>query len=60
MLTVFHNDIEDIIGLSEPNEVGDRVHINGFGAKSQGIELEMKAKVKRGSYLAANYTYQNP
>ena len=28
--------------------------------KSQGAEVELRARLKRGSYMAGNYTYQNP
>ncbi len=59
-LTYFHNDISDLIGFSEPDANGTSTTANLHSVTSQGIELEMKAKFRRGSYLAANYTYQKP
>jgi len=58
-VTYFHNDISDLIGF-EPDANGISTTANLHSVTSQGIELEMKAKFRRGSYLAANYTYQKP
>jgi len=59
-ITYFHNEITDLIGFSEPDTIGMSTTANLHSVTSQGIELEMKMKLRRGSYIAANYTYQKP
>ena len=59
-ITYFHNNITDLIGFTEPDAKGNSTTANLHSVTSQGIELEMKVKLRRGSYIAANYTYQEP
>ncbi|MBI5185727.1 MAG: TonB-dependent receptor [Nitrospinae bacterium] len=60
-ITLFRNSIRDVIAQSDPDPVtGLRVYENSQNVISEGVELEMKAKLHEGSYLAMNYTFQNP
>lgn len=53
-LTLFQSTIEEIITTS------GSTYENRGKTTTQGIETELKYTLTRGSYLAANYTYQNP
>jgi len=53
-LTIFQSTIEEIITVS------GSTYVNRGKTTTQGIEAELKHTLTRGSYLAANYTYQNP
>ncbi|MEZ4526426.1 MAG: TonB-dependent receptor, partial [Desulfobacterales bacterium] len=50
-ITGFHNDIDNLI----ENIAGDTQ--NSGEVESNGVEFEIKADIKNGSYLKANYTY---
>ena len=57
-IQLFHTKGEDIIAqISVP---GGTVHANASGGTSEGIETEMKYRFGNGTYLALNYTYQDP
>lgn len=53
-LTIFKSTIEDIITTN------GSTYVNQGKTTTQGIEAELKKTFTRGSYIAANYTYQNP
>lgn len=53
-LTLFKSTINDIITTA------NNTYINQGKTTTQGIEAELKQNLRRGSYIAANYTYQNP
>jgi len=54
-LTLFHNKITDIISLGNTNMYG-----NEGSLVVLGLESEIKYNLGRGSYILANYTYQEP
>lgn len=56
-VTGFLNDIKDSLNLV-PVE-GQQVYQNKDQIRSQGIELEAKYDFGKGTYLGANYTYQD-
>jgi len=51
--TYFHNSFSNLI-VQEANS-----YINRGKTATQGIELQAKYNLNRGSYIQANYTYQN-
>ncbi len=52
-VSVFHNTIEDLIGIYNFQ------HANLSGkTKTSGLELELKTFYAKDSYIGANYTYQ--
>lgn len=53
-MTLFYTDIEDIIMLEST------VYENKGQVTTKGIEIEGKFNLNRGSYLLANYTFQDP
>jgi outer membrane cobalamin receptor len=53
-ITLFYTKIEDIIALD-----GSTYQNNGE-VVTKGVEVEGKYNLQRGSYLLANYTYQEP
>ncbi|HEX5330200.1 TonB-dependent receptor [Sulfuricurvum sp.] len=53
-LTLFQSTINDIITTASST------YVNRGKTTTQGIEAELKYSLSRGSYLTANYTYQNP
>jgi outer membrane cobalamin receptor len=53
-ITLFHSTIDDIITTS------GTTYVNRGTTTTQGVEAEFKYTLPRGSYIAANYTYQNP
>jgi iron complex outermembrane receptor protein len=56
-VTGFLNDIKDSLNLV-PVE-GQQIFQNKDKIRSQGIETEVKYDFGKGTYLAANYTYQD-
>lgn len=52
--TVFTSTIDDIITTA------NNTYVNQGKTTTQGFEAELKQNLSRGSYIAANYTYQNP
>lgn len=53
--TYFRNDISNIIVIDDNGK-----HQNNGDIETQGLEAEIKYNLGRGSYVLANYTYQNP
>jgi outer membrane cobalamin receptor len=53
-LTLFQSTIDNIITTTSST------YVNHGETTTQGLEAELKYTLNRGSYLAANYTYQNP
>ncbi len=53
-LTLFNSLIDDIIVVSNYQ------HVNQGETSTNGLEAELKQNLYRGSYIVANYTYQNP
>lgn len=53
-LTIFKSTIDDIITTA------NSTYLNQGKTTTQGIEAELKQNLRRGSYIVANYTYQNP
>lgn len=51
-ITYFHNSFKDLI-VKDGN-----IYINSGKVKTQGVEIEGKYDLNRGSYVKANYTYQ--
>lgn len=54
-LTYFQNDITNIINIDSNGK-----HQNSGNIETQGLEAELKYNLGRGSYIMANYTYQDP
>ena len=54
-LTFFHNNISDIITIDSNGK-----HENSGDIKTTGLETEIKYNLGRGSFVMANYTYQDP
>jgi len=54
-LTLFHNNLSDIITINSTGQ-----HINNGDIKTKGVEAEVKYNIGRGSFIMANYTYQDP
>jgi iron complex outermembrane receptor protein len=54
-VTLFHNEISDIISLGATNMYGNEGKL-----EIVGIETQLKYLLGRGSYIVANYTYQKP
>jgi iron complex outermembrane receptor protein len=54
-LTFFHNNLSDIITIDSTGQ-----HLNNGDIKTQGVEAEVKYNLGRGSFVMANYTYQDP
>jgi len=54
-LTFFHNNLSDIITIDSTGQ-----HLNNGDIKTQGLEAEVKYNLGRGSFIMANYTYQDP
>jgi iron complex outermembrane receptor protein len=57
--TVFHNKIEDLIGVQSS---ADAVAVSGNVGKLSvnGLELELESRLSDGSSLMFNYTFQDP
>ncbi|PHS40373.1 MAG: hypothetical protein COB07_04560 [Sulfurovum sp.] len=55
ILTLFHNKINDIINIDS-----NGIHENRGNVKTVGLETEVKYNLGRGSFVMANYTYQDP
>lgn len=53
-LSIFRSTIDDIISTA------DATYVNQGKTTTRGLEAELKYNMHRGSYIAANYTYQNP
>jgi len=53
--TLFYNDITDIISIDQTG-----LHQNEGSIEVAGIEAELKYNLGKGSYILANYTYQDP
>lgn len=53
-LNLFHSTISDIITTS------GATYLNQDKTTTRGVEAELKYDLPRGSYMTANYTYQNP
>ncbi len=53
-LNFFKSHINDIIIIV------DNTHVNQGEVFTEGIEVQLKQDLYRGSYILANYTYQNP
>jgi outer membrane cobalamin receptor len=53
-LSIFKSTINDIITTASST------YVNQGKTTTQGIEAELKQNLRRGSYIVANYTYQNP
>ncbi len=53
-LTMFYSEIKDIISINAGK------HENQDKITTKGFEVEAKYKLNRGSYIQANYTYQDP
>lgn len=54
-LTIFQSNIEDIVQIGSAN-----TYINEGKITTKGLEFEIKYDLYRGSYIVANYTYQDP
>jgi iron complex outermembrane receptor protein len=54
-VTLFKSHISDIINIDNSGQ-----HENRGDIKTNGVELEVKYNLGRGSYLMGNYTYQDP
>ncbi|MEA2027435.1 MAG: TonB-dependent receptor [Campylobacterota bacterium] len=54
-ITLFHNEITDIISLGSEN-----MYANEGSLEVAGVEAEVKYNLGKGSYILANYTYQEP
>ncbi|RLA69791.1 MAG: TonB-dependent receptor [Epsilonproteobacteria bacterium] len=54
-LTLFHNYLSNLITVD-----GTGHHVNSGNINTKGIEAEMKYNLGRGSFIMANYTYQDP
>ncbi len=53
-LTIFKSFIDDIITTA------GNTYINQGKTTTRGLEAELKQTLRRGSYIVANYTFQNP
>ncbi len=54
-VTFFHNEISDLVNIDSNGK-----HENRGDIKTTGLETELKYNLGRGSYVMANYTYQDP
>ena len=56
----FFNVIRDQIGVGQKASPGEPFRFDNIGGSNvQGIEFELKADLGKGSYVFANYTYQD-
>jgi iron complex outermembrane receptor protein len=53
-ITIFESTIDNIITTA------NSTYVNQGKTTTQGLEAELKQNLRRGSYIVANYTYQNP
>lgn len=53
-LSIFNSAIDDIISTA------GNTYVNQGKTTTQGVEAEIRQNLHRGSYIVANYTYQNP
>lgn len=60
-ITLFRNSIDNTIAPSAPDPVtGISEYVNSQNVLSEGVEVELKTKFNKGSYLLMNYTFQHP
>lgn len=58
-VTLFRNQIDDLIA-SAPTNTAVNTYDNVGELEVNGVELEVSTRLKDGSTLGANYTYQHP
>jgi len=58
-VTLFHNNINDLIsGTDNPNPPGPKISDNVDKIKVNGVEMELRSRLRDGSTVNLNYTYQ--